>query len=67
MCFSCGRLTKGKKMIVFEEELKKFHKSLEVDDVQETLNKEDLSDMMDILLNMAGSYDQTVVMDNQQG
>ena len=54
-------------MIVFEEELKKFHKSLEVDDVQETLNKEDLSDMMDILLNMAGSYDQTVVMDNQQG
>ncbi|MCR4641928.1 MAG: hypothetical protein K5697_07860 [Lachnospiraceae bacterium] len=54
-------------MIVFEEELKKFHKSLEVDDVQETLNREDLSDMMDILLNMAGNYDQTTVMDNQQG
>lgn len=54
-------------MIVFEEELKKFHKSLEVEDVQETLNKEDLSDMMDILLNMSGNYDQTTVMDNQQG
>ena len=53
-------------MIVFEEELKKFHKSLELDDVQESLNKEDLSDMMDMLLNMAGNYDQTV-MDNQQG
>ncbi|MCR4643514.1 MAG: hypothetical protein K5697_15985 [Lachnospiraceae bacterium] len=62
-----GRLTKGKKMIVFEEELKKFHKSLEVDDVQETLNKEDLSDMMDILLNMSENYDQATVINNQQG
>lgn len=36
-------------MLNFEEELKKFKPSLEVEDVEEAVYKEDLTDMTDIL------------------
>ena len=40
-------------MIDFEEELKKFHPSLEVKDVEDTIHRSDISDMLDLLLSMA--------------
>ena len=39
-------------MINFEEELKKFHPSLEVEDVEETIYNQDLTDMADLLIKM---------------
>lgn len=39
-------------MINFEEELKKFHPSLEVEDAEEAIYNQDLTDMADILVNM---------------
>lgn len=40
-------------MIDFEEELKKFHPSLEVEDAEEAIYNLDLTDMADILIKMA--------------
>ena len=39
-------------MINFEEELKKFHPSLEVEDVEDALYNQDLTDMADLLVKM---------------
>lgn len=39
-------------MIDFDEELKKFHRSLEIDEAEEAIYNHDLSDMTDILLAM---------------
>ena len=39
-------------MLDYEEELKKFKPSLEVDDIEEAVYPEDLSDMTDILREM---------------
>ena len=39
-------------MIDFEEELKKFHPSLEVEDAEEAIYNQDLTDMSDILIQM---------------
>lgn len=39
-------------MIDFEEELKKFHPSLEVEDAEEAIYNHDLTDMIDILIKM---------------
>ena len=39
-------------MINFEEELKKFHPSLEVEDAEEALYNQDLTDMADVLVKM---------------
>lgn len=39
-------------MINFEEELKKFHPSLEVEDVEDAIYNQDLTDIADILVNM---------------
>lgn len=39
-------------MINFEEELKKFHPSLEVEDAEEAIYNQDLTDMTDILVKM---------------
>ena len=39
-------------MINFEEELKKFHPSLEVEDAEEAICNQDLTDMADILIEM---------------
>lgn len=36
-------------MLNFEEELKKFQPSLEVEDIEEAVQQEDLTDMTDIL------------------
>ena len=36
-------------MINFEEELKKFHPSLEVEDAEEAIYNQDLTDMADVL------------------
>jgi len=37
-------------MIDFENELKKFHPSPEVDDVEEVVNDHDLTDMVDFII-----------------
>ena len=39
-------------MINFEEELKKFHPSLEVGDAEEAIYNQDMTDMADILVKM---------------
>ncbi len=39
-------------MINFEEELKKFHPSLEVEDAEDAIYNHDLSDMTDVLVTM---------------
>ena len=39
-------------MINFEEELKKFHPSLEVEDAEESISNQDLTDMADRLVSM---------------
>lgn len=39
-------------MIDFEEELKKFQPSLEVEEAEETIYSRDLTDMTDILMEM---------------
>ena len=39
-------------MINFEDELKKFHSSLEVEDAEEAIYNQDLTDMTDILIRM---------------
>ena len=39
-------------MINFEEELKKFHPSLEVEDAGEAIYNQDMTDMADILVRM---------------
>ena len=39
-------------MLDYEEEIKKFKPSLEVDDIEEAVYQEDLSDMTDILREM---------------
>ena len=39
-------------MINFEEELKKFHPSLEVEDAEESIYNQDLTDMADMLISM---------------
>ena len=39
-------------MIDFEEELKKFHPSLEVGDAEEAIYNQDLTDMADVLIKM---------------
>jgi len=39
-------------MINFEEELKKFHPSLEVEDAEEAIYNQDLTDMADLMVGM---------------
>ena len=39
-------------MINFEEELKKFHPSLEVEDAEEAIYNQDITEMADILVKM---------------
>ena len=39
-------------MINFEEELKKFHPSLEIEDAEEAIYNQDMTDMADILVKM---------------
>ena len=39
-------------MIDFEEELKKFHPSLEVEDVEDTVMNQDVTVLADVLVNL---------------
>ncbi|MCR5303011.1 MAG: hypothetical protein K6E33_00495 [Lachnospiraceae bacterium] len=39
-------------MINFEEELKKFHPSLEVEDAEEAIYNQDLTDMADLMVRL---------------
>ena len=39
-------------MINFEEELKKFHPSLEVEDAEDAIYNQDLTDLADVLVKM---------------
>ena len=45
-------------MINFDEEIKKFHKSLEIEDVQNAIYNQDMKDMVDVMIRMAkdGAY-----------
>ena len=40
-------------MIDFEEELKKFHPSLEVEEAEDAIYNQDLTDMADIFIKLA--------------
>ncbi len=44
-------------MINFEEELKKFHPSLEVEDAEEAIYNQDLTDITDLLIKMVKKVD----------
>ncbi len=39
-------------MINFEEELKKFHPSLEVEDIEDAIYNNDITDMADVLVDV---------------
>ncbi len=39
-------------MINFDEELKKFHPSLEVDEAEDVIESREMTDMLDILMAM---------------
>ena len=39
-------------MIYFEEELKKFHPSLEIEDAEDAIYNQDLTDVADVLVGM---------------
>ena len=43
-------------MINFEEELKKFKKSLEIDDTEEAIIKDDENDMVDLMIELMNEY-----------
>lgn len=45
-------------MINFEEELKKFHPSLEVEDAEEAIYNQDLTDVADLLVKMIKEAEQ---------
>lgn len=47
-------------MINFEEELKKFHPSLELQDAEEILNNRDNTDMTDIFFEIIKETDEEV-------
>jgi len=46
-------------MINFEEELKKFHPSLEVEDIEDAIYNQDLTDMADLLVKMVKEAKET--------
>ena len=48
-CIGCSM---EKTMINFEEELKKFHPSLEVEEFEAAVYNQDLTDMADVLVRM---------------
>ena len=45
-------------MLDFEEELKKFQPSLEVEDIEKAIYQEDLTDMTDILREVTGKVEE---------
>ena len=47
-------------MINFEEELKKFHPSLEVEDAEEAIYNQDLTDMADLMVKIVKDSEKAV-------
>jgi len=45
-------------LITFEEELKKFHKSLEIEDAENAIYNQDLTDMADLFIKLVKDYDE---------
>ncbi len=52
-------------MINFEDELKKFHPSLEVEDAEEAIYNQDLTDMTDILIKMVKKVNDDVELNEE--
>ena len=50
MTYTVGKMEEI--MINFEEELKKFHPSLEVEDAEDAIYNQDLTDMADLLVKL---------------
>ncbi|MBR3305705.1 MAG: hypothetical protein IKI75_00455 [Lachnospiraceae bacterium] len=50
-------------MITFEEELKKFHRSLELEETESTIYSQDNTDMMDLFMDIAAEKDQEAMSD----
>ena len=48
-------------MIDFEEELKKFHPSLEIEDAEEAIYNQDLTDMADLMVKIVKESKKTRV------
>ena len=47
-------------MINFEEELKKFHPSLEIEDAEEAIYNQDMTDMADLMVKVVKESKTTV-------
>lgn len=47
-------------MINFEEELKKFHPSLEIDEAEDVIINHNLTDFTDILVQMVKEHEQEI-------
>lgn len=47
-------------MINFEEELKKFHPSLEIEEAEDVIINHNLTDLTDILVEMVKEHEETV-------
>lgn len=47
-------------MINFEEELKKFHPSLEIEELETTIYNQDLTDMADLMVEMVKESQETL-------
>ena len=54
-------------MINFEEELKKFHPSLEVEDAEEAIYNQDLTDMADIFVRKIKEGGETAFKESPTG
>ncbi len=54
------------KMIDFEEELKKFHPSLEVEDAVDAIYSQDLTDIADLLLKKIMEPEQGFVQEYEE-
>ena len=54
-------------MINFEDELKKFHPSLEVEDVEEAIYQQDLTDIADLLIKKITELDGDLEQEFKEG
>ena len=54
-------------MINFEDELKKFHPSLEVEDVEDAIYSQDLTDIADLLIKKITELDGDLEQEVKEG
>ena len=54
ICGGTGCTSSGSKVLMstFEEELKKFHPSLEIEEAEDAIYNQDLTDMADLLVSL---------------